>query len=191
MALVNRRTQKNIFALLAMIITIVLGTNTALHKQVPAANQTASPIASPLVWYPVKKVIDGDTIEIIVDRKIIKIRLIGLDTPEIVDPRRPVMCFGKEASNEAKKILTGQSVRIETDPSQDLYDKYGRLLAYVYAPANVTPEGILVNKYMISEGFGHEYTYDLPYKYQKEFRAAERTARENQKGLWAGGRCQN
>lgn len=190
MALVNRRTQKNILALIAMIITIVLGTNTTLQKNAPPVAQVATSTTSADMWYPVKKIVDGDTIEIIVNTKTVKVRLIGLDTPEIVDPRRPVMCFGKEASNEAKKILAGQSVRIETDPSQDTYDKYGRLLAYVYAPANVTPEGILVNKYMISEGFGHEYTYNLPYKYQKEFKAAERSARENQKGLWAPGVCQ-
>ena len=140
-------------------------------------------------WYPVKKVVDGDTLKIVMGGKVVTLRLIGLDTPEIVDPRKPVQCFAREASDEAKKILTGQSIRIEQDPSQGTYDKYGRLLAYVYAPANSVQEGILVNKYMISEGYGHEYTYDLPYKYQKEFKAAETEARISQKGLWAPGRC--
>ena len=102
-----------------------------------------------------------------------------------------MQCFGKEASNEAKKILAGVYVHLETDPSQGEYDKYGRLLAYVFAPSNANPQGVLVNEYMIAEGYGHEYTYNLPYKYQAEFKAAERKAREEKKGLWAEGVCTN
>ena len=60
-----------------------------------------------------------------------KIRMIGLDTPETVDPRKPVQCFGREASAQANTILGGQSVYLETDPSQDTVDKYSRTLAYV------------------------------------------------------------
>ncbi len=119
------------------------------------------------------------------------IRLIGVDTPETVDPRKPVQCFGKEASDKTKQILTGQSVHIETDPSQGLLDKYGRTLAYVYAPLNVDPAGLLVNKYLIAEGYGHEYTYNLPYKYQADFKVAETAARTQKKGLWADGVCVN
>jgi len=59
-------------------------------------------------------------------------RLIGINTPETVDPRKPVECFGREASAEAKRLLTGQRVRIELDPSQNTYDRYGRLLGYVF-----------------------------------------------------------
>jgi len=142
-------------------------------------------------WYPVVRVIDGDTIVVLMNGKNVTVRLIGLDTPEIVDPRKPVQCFGKEASEKMKRVISGQSVRVETDPSQGTYDKYGRLLAYIYAPANVRPEGILVNKYMIAEGYGHEYTYNLPYKYQAEFKAAQKQAREQKKGLWADRVCEN
>ena len=153
-----------------------------------APTQATSSISS-TEWYPVAKVVDGDTIDVNVNGSKVRVRLIGLDTPEVVDPRKPVQCFGKEASAELRKVLNGQSVRLETDSSQSTYDKYGRLLAYVYAPANVTPEGILVNKYMISEGYGHEYTYDVPYKYQTDFKAAQTEARNTQKGLWAPDKC--
>jgi len=142
-------------------------------------------------WHPVLKVVDGDTLVIEMDGKNVTLRLIGLDTPETVDPRKPVQCFGKEASEKAKQILTGTSVRIEMDPSQGELDKYGRLLAYVYVQADVRPEGILVNEYMIAEGYGHEYTYNLPYRYQAEFKAAERRAREEKRGLWAEDACMN
>ena len=145
------------------------------------ATSTASAV-TPL--YPVERVVDGDTLAVEMSGKSVKIRLIGLDTPETVDPRKPVQCFGKEASDKAKELLTGKSVRLEKDASQGEYDKYGRLLAYVYLP-----DGTLFNKFMIAEGYGHEYTYNLPYKYQLEFKEAEARARAEKKGLWADGAC--
>ncbi len=145
---------------------------------------TSTPTRSVPDTYAVVKVVDGDTLDILVNDETVRVRLIGLDTPEIVDPRKPVQCFAREASAKAKEILTGQSVQLETDLSQDLHDKYGRLLAYIFLP-----DGTLFNKYMISEGYGHEYTYHLPYKYQAGFKAAEKTARENKKGLWADDTC--
>jgi len=140
------------------------------------------------IYYSVVRVIDGDTIVIEMNgayaKTEAKVRLIGLDTPETVDPRKPVQCFGIQASDKAKSILAGQKVKIETDPTQGARDKYGRLLAYVFLP-----DGALFNKMMIEEGYGHEYTYRLPYRYQKEFKAAEVRARELKKGLWADGIC--
>jgi micrococcal nuclease len=129
-------------------------------------------------------VVDGDTLVVTEGTTSTKLRLIGLDTPETVDPRKPVQCFGREASDEAKKLLSGQEVRLEYDPSQGMLDKYGRTLAYVFLT-----NGTLFNEFMIAEGYGHEYTYNLPYKYQKEFKAAEAQARANLRGLWAPDSC--
>jgi len=140
-------------------------------------------------WHKVVKIVDGDTIVISLNGKNETVRLIGVDTPETVDPRTTVQCFGNEASNEVKKILGAQYVRIEMDASQGERDKYGRLLAYVFAPLNSIREGLLLNEYLIESGFGHEYTYNLPYKYQKQFKAAEADARAQKKGLWADGAC--
>ena len=134
--------------------------------------------------YPIVRVVDGDTIIALINGAQEKVRLIGLNTPETVDPRKPVECFGKEASDEAKKILTGKSVRLETDPSQSIRDKYDRLLAYVFLP-----DGTNFDEMMIENGYGYEYTYDTPYKYQTEFKNAEKEARENKRGLWADGMC--
>ena len=85
-----------------------------------------------------------------------KIRMIGLDTPESVDRRKPVQCFAQEASAHAKTVLAGQLVYLETDPLQDSVDRYGRRLAYVW-----TESGRLLNLDMIADGYAHEYTYDL------------------------------
>lgn len=187
---------KNIFVVVAVLFIIALAVPSKQTENVPTMRLTASAIqtqdsASGAVpenpyetYFPVIKVVDGDTITVNVNGKNETVRLIGLDTPETVDPRKPVQCFGEQASEKAKELLTGKSVRIEMDPSQGERDKYGRLLAYVFLE-----DGTLFNKLIIKEGFGHEYTYNLPYKYREEFTEAEKTARKEKKGLWAPQAC--
>ncbi len=133
----------------------------------------------------VTNVVDGDTIDIENESGSERVRLLGINTPETVDPRKPVQCFGKEASEETKGLLLGKRVEIETDSSQDLYDAYGRLLAYVYLP-----DGTNINKLLIAEGYAHEYTFHFSYKYQTDFKIAEQQARQLQKGVWAEGVCE-
>jgi hypothetical protein len=118
------------------------------------------------------------------DGKVERLRLIGIDTPETVDPRKIVQCFGKEASDKAKSMRQNASVRLEADASQDERDKYSRLLRYVYLE-----DGTNYNKFMISEGYAHEYTYQLPYLHQKEFKAAEASARKDNRGLGSASTC--
>jgi micrococcal nuclease len=152
---------------------LIEGTSTSLPKE--DLNQK---------YYKVAKVVDGDTIDIIMNGKIERLRLIGINTPEVVDPRKPVECFGREASDNAKKLFSGQEVRVEADASQDDRDKYGRLLRYVWRA-----DGLFYNLKAIKDGFAYEYTYQLPYIYQKEFKAAQKYAEANQFGLWADGAC--
>lgn len=144
---------------------------------------TAQP-SSQYTYYSVTEVVDGDTIKISMNGKVETLRLIGMDTPETVDPRKPVQCFGKEASNKAKELLSGKKVRIEMDPTQGERDKYDRLLAYVYRD-----DGLFYNKAMIEQGYAHEYTYNTPYKYQTEFKTAQKTAQTAQVGLWSPATC--
>lgn len=136
------------------------------------------------ILYTVSSVVDGDTIKVSINGEIETLRLIGIDTPETVDPRKVVQCFGKEASSKAKELLTGKKVYLEADPTQGERDKYGRLLMYVFLEDNRS-----YNKLMIEEGYAHEYTYNIPYKYQTEFKAAEKMAREDKKGLWNENTC--
>lgn len=135
--------------------------------------------------YFVIKVVDGDTIKIQNSESIETIRMIGVNTPESVDPRKPVQCFGIEASNKTKEILLGQKVKITQDETQQKRDKYNRLLAYV----NRSSDGLFVNKFLIEEGYAYEYTYNTPYKFQLDFKNAEKYAQKNKKGLWADGAC--
>lgn len=134
--------------------------------------------------YSVIKVVDGDTIAISMGGKSETMRLIGIDTPETVDTRVEVQCFGKESSDKLKSLLNGKKVRLEMDPKEGERDKYKRLLAYVFRE-----DGLHINKYMIEEGYAYEYTYDTAYKYQKEFKAAEAVAKNAEKGLWEPNAC--
>ncbi len=139
---------------------------------------------SQYTYYSVTEVVDGDTVKLNINGTIETLRLIGLDTPETVDPRKEVQCFGKEASNKGKELLNGKKVRLEKDSTQDDKDKYGRTLAYIY-----TESGIFYNKYMIEQGYAHEYTYNSAYKYQAEFKQAEKNAEANKVGLWSPSTC--
>jgi micrococcal nuclease len=122
----------------------------------------------------VTRVIDGDTVVL---QNIGTVRLIGVDTPESVDPRRPVEYFGKEASDFTRQIATGKQVTLGFD--QDRTDRFGRTLAYVY----LQPENLLLNAEIIRQGYGHAYTA-FPFRMSEEFRALEREAREAGRGLW-------
>ncbi len=121
----------------------------------------------------VERVVDGDTIVV---RGVGRVRLIGVDTPETVDPRRPVEFFGREASAFTKRLLEGQRVRLEYDRERS--DRYGRTLAYVYLH-----DGTFANAEIVRRGYGHAYTR-FPFRHLDRFRRLEREAREAGRGLW-------
>lgn len=121
----------------------------------------------------VTRVVDGDTIQ--VDKKV-TVRLIGINTPETVDPRRPTQCFGKEASQKTKELLLNKQVRLEKDISE--VDRYGRLLRYVYI------DDEMVNETLVREGYAQAVSYPPDVKYLDLLRVAEKEARENNRGLW-------
>jgi len=130
--------------------------------------------------YRVERVVDGDTILVRDGDVLTTVRLIGVDTPETVHPRKPVERFGKEAAAFTKRTLENESVRLEFD--NERFDRYGRLLAYVYRAS----DGLFVNEELIRQGYGHAYTR-FPFRYLDRFRRLEAEARENGRGLWGDG----
>ncbi len=157
------------------------------HGQTSGVLELGLPTSSPNTvgtYYNVTKVTDGDTIHIEMNGKNEKVRMIGINTPETVDPRRAVECFGKEASERMKEIAGGKIVRLEYDETQSIRDAYDRLLAYVYLE-----DGQMLNRKMIAEGYAYEYTYLEPYKYQNEFRQLQTLARTSERGLWSPDTC--
>ncbi|HJX61536.1 MAG TPA: thermonuclease family protein [Dehalococcoidia bacterium] len=124
----------------------------------------------------VTRVVDGDTIEVLVAGATYKVRYIGVDTPETVDPRRPVGCFGREASERNRQLVEGKTVALEKDVSET--DDFGRLLRYVWA------DGEMVNATLVREGYAVASTYQPDVKYQELFRNLQQEARDAGLGLW-------
>lgn len=139
----------------------------------------------PIDTFKVVSVVDGDTIKLDMNGTTETIRLIGIDTPETVHPSKPVECMGMEASNKAKQLLVGQTVRFEGDTSQDTRDRYSRLLGYVFLP-----DGRNYGDVMIRSGYAYEYTYSSAYKYQSLYKEAQSYAESSKLGLWADGVCE-
>jgi len=161
-----------------------------------ASKPTTSPVASSsaeatseakfdtsgLVTARVIRVVDGDTIEVNLKGQLKKLRYVGINTPETVDPRRPVQCFGHEASDKNKSLVNGKTVILTKDVSDT--DKYDRLLRFVYLPQ---PDGklLFVNDYLVREGYAQSYPYPPDVKFEEQFRQAEKEARDQNRGLWA------
>jgi micrococcal nuclease len=105
-----------------------------------------------------------------------RIRLIGIDTPETVDPRRPVQCFGERASDRTREIVAGRVVALEKDVSET--DRYGRLLRYVWV------DGRMLNARLVEEGYASASRYPPDVKHAALFDALQAEAREAGRGLW-------
>lgn len=150
----------------------------------PTPKVAIAPITPSSTLPFVETVVDGDTIKVrLPSGQLETVRFLGIDTPETVDPRRPAGCFGKEASNRTKELLTGKNVRLEIDPSQGNRDKYGRLLRYIYLSDNT-----LVNAELVSEGYARVYTA-FPTSKLKEFLELQKQARLAGRGLWNAKTC--
>lgn len=131
----------------------------------------------PAVQY-VQRVVDGDTLVL---SNGVRVRLIGVDTPEMKRPNTPVERFGLEAAAFTKRMVEGKRIRLEYDQANAAIghkDRYGRTLAYVFLE-----NGILLNGEIIRQGYGHALTR-YPFSRLEEFRRLEREAREQRRGLW-------
>lgn len=131
----------------------------------------------------VVEVIDGDTVRVrLASGRRRDVRLIGIDTPEVFGG---VECGGRQASRSLKKILPrGTKVSLVSDPSQDLVDRYGRLLRYVHKRST----GRDVNRQQVYRGWAPVYVYDdNPFARTTSYRKAQRLAKVAQRGIW--GRC--
>jgi micrococcal nuclease len=137
------------------------------------------PPASPGAPARVVDVVDGDTVEVAVGGRTESVRLLGIDTPETVDPDRPVGCFGPEASARTEALLPeGTEVRLERDVEGR--DHFGRLLAYVFRADDDT----FVNEVLLAEGFAEVLVIEPNGAYADRLRAAESSARSSGAGLW-------
>ncbi len=129
--------------------------------------------------YRVVRVNDGDTLTIDMDGTEERVRMIGVDTPETQDPRKPVQCFGRAATAFTKQLVgKSEQVRLVADELSSNRDRYNRLLRYVYLA-----DDRLLQEEIIKQGYGFAYT-NFPFTKSEEFKKLEREARENNRGLW-------
>src|SRR5438034_1570900 len=125
----------------------------------------------------VVRVVDGDTIKVRLDGgRTERVRYIGIDTPESVKPDTPVQCFAKKASHFNDSLVSGRDVTLKTDAEER--DRYGRLLAYVYA------DGRFVNRELVARGYARTLTIPPNVAHEDEFARLARRAREAGLGLW-------
>lgn len=141
-------------------------------EEIPTPETTLSPTTG-RVQALVTRVIDGDTIEI---EGGLKVRYIGIDTPEPVHPSKPIECYGQEASARNKQLVEGKVVELEKDVSET--DRYDRLLRYIYV------DGQMVNELLVREGYAQVSTYPPDVRYADLFLAAQQEARDTNRGLW-------
>ncbi|HZD72361.1 MAG TPA: thermonuclease family protein [Actinomycetota bacterium] len=144
----------------------------------PAERATWPAVPRDSVPARVERVVDGDTFIAGIAGRHERIRLIGVDTPETVDPDRPVQPYGKEASSFAKHMLSGRTVRLVGDVEPR--DRYGRLLAYVWLP-----DGTFWNALLAAEGYAQLITIPPDVTYAGLFQRLVDEARSADRGLWA------
>lgn len=122
----------------------------------------------------VRRVVDGDTIELADGRTV---RYIGVDTPETKHPNKTVECYGLEAEKQNTLLVMGKTVVLERDVSET--DRYGRLLRYVWV------DGQQVNWQLVANGYAFAKSYPPDIANQDAFIQGQRLAQKNQLGLWA------
>lgn len=149
-----------------------LPVNTQAYPISTPSSSLALPLTPNTVGGVVLRVIDGDTVEL---SDGIRVRLIGIDTPESGN------CYSKESTNKLKELVEGKNVSIEKDVLEK--DKYGRLLAYLYI------NNTFVNENMVREGYAKILTIPPDIKYVEKFTKAQNEAREEKLGLWADTVC--
>jgi len=159
-----------VIGVLVLLVVVITGKT---PSSILPANLLAEIAPSPMISENlVKRVIDGDTIELANGQTV---RYIGIDTPERGE------CYYREATEANKNLILNRKVRLVQDVSS--VDKYGRLLRYVYLNKR------FVNYYLVRQGFATVSTYPPDVANQELFLEAERLARAEKKGFWGEETC--
>jgi len=162
------------FGLLIVLVFLTAGCEIEIEQN-SATDEPASADT-----FRVVRVVDGDTIIVEIDGRQERLRYIGVDTPESVQPNTPVECFGREASAENARLVEGKRVELERDVSDR--DRFDRLLRYVYVVEN--GQRVFVNEALVANGFAYASTFPPDVKFEDDLRAAQREARDAKRGLW-------
>ena len=178
MALLSRGPSLGAIALLASLVVVLLGgvgdDDDGSGDGGPGGDEPRDGIV-----VSVADVVDGDTIEVLIDGREEDVRYIGVDTPESVKPGSPVECFGPEASEYNERLVGGRQVRLDFGPERR--DDYGRLLAYIYLGDR------FVNAALVRGGYATTLTIAPNDRFAPLFDRLEQEAGNAGRGLW--GEC--
>ena len=150
-------------------------------EETPEPTRFGKRIAAQIV-----SVIDGDTVKVRTSSgSRVTVRMIGIDTPETRKPGTPVECGGPPATAALKRLAfdrrrKGRAVTLITDPTQDLRDRFGRLLAYV----RLTSGGTDLGAKQIAAGWSSAYVYESPFQKLPAYQSHEQAAKASQRGVW-------
>ncbi|WP_455660537.1 thermonuclease family protein [Pradoshia sp.] len=167
---------------LVIAFSILAGCGTGdLNNSNDTINSNKDVSEYPTFEATVSKVTDGDTLTISHDGKEEKVRMLLIDTPESVKEGVEPQPWSKEASAFMKEMLpTGSNVMIEPGVSGSEYDRYGRLLAYIYV------DGEMLNKTLVEEGYARvAYIYEPNTRHLDELKAAEERAKDEKLRIWS------
>ena len=174
MALLSRGPSVGAIALLIVLIVVLVSGGDDEGDGDEDTAQGDGPRFGTVV--PVADIVDGDTIEVLIDGGEEDVRYIGVDTPESVKPGAPVECFGPEASDFNERLVGGERVRLEFGPERR--DDYGRLLAYVYVGER------FVNADLVRRGYATTLTIAPNDQFAPLFDRLEQEAGNAGRGLW-------
>jgi len=177
-----KRNHKIAVTVLALLLSLASAAWNERYSgvEIPESVTTESAATSTI---QVIRIVDGDTFEVSIGGAREKVRMLGIDTPESVDPRRPVQCFGKEATKKLKELIEGKTIELVADITNDDRDKYDRLLRYVKRD-----DGLDVNAEMIKQGYAYAYI-KFPFERRAEYLRLQTAARSGGVGLWATTTC--
>jgi micrococcal nuclease len=183
---------RRLFAIVgALLLTSCSPSAVVLTRQAPA---TFSQEPGGYEQATVRRVVDGDTIDVLVTGKsegpgagltqvgrTYRVRLLGIDTPETVKPDTPVQCYGHQASAATTALLQGKNVRLVKDVEET--DQYGRLLRYVYFGDE------MANARLVANGYAYVLTYPPNVRHAALFVSLAQRARADSLGLWSPDSC--
>ena len=156
-----------------LLATVLLAAMPALL----APGRVAAQPAGSTLRGVVQRVVDGDTIEVAISNRVEIVRYIGISTPEIQVPTRRAERYGEAAKAANARLATGKNVQLVFDVQRR--DRFGRLLAYVYAG------DLFLNAELVAAGYAEVATYPPNVRHRETFMTRQREARQARRGLWA------
>lgn len=157
----------------AILSLLLAGITSCTELSGPTEQDLSTPEEAQVV-----AVIDGDTIKVQNSAGQSRVRIIGIDTPEINRDGGKDECYSQSARDELNNLVYGKTVELHADATQSDVDRYGRLLRHIYV------EGTNAALTLLETGAAREYTFDAPYVGQAEYRDAEHDAKQDRLGLW-------